>query len=116
MSRVWAEMSSEKWDEIIEKFAQKIVKAELVFPAKLFLGLSLPFLYIAGQIGRVYLTPFDFLNFPFEYISVFEKRENVEKLIERSDELFEERLKTEKRNNQNVEKKGWRTFFQKYFT
>jgi len=95
---LWKEASPEETDRIIEKVAREVVERELDLPATLLIGTFRPVSYIGGQLGRVFLAPFTplFEKLPYEYISVFEKNENLIRLINRISELGEEK-ETEKK-------------------
>lgn len=96
---LWKEASPEETDRIIEKVAREVIEREMDLPATLLIGTLRPVSYIGGQLGRVFLAPFTplFENLPYEYISVFEKNENLVRLINRISELGEEK-ETEKKN------------------
>jgi hypothetical protein len=83
-------LSAEDIQSITENFASEIVRRGLTVPAILFLEMHKPLSYIASQ-GAVVLSPFfipfigyDNLRILSRYI---EKRENVERLICRIEEL-----------------------------
>lgn len=92
------ELSPEEEDELLERWFNIIMRNDLETPALLFLGTMKPGVYVGGQFARVFLAPM--LPFvgdsAYDFISVFEKRENVQKLIERIDQARIEKKKKEK--------------------
>ena len=82
------ELTEEEEAEIIEKVAEKIHQYKMEGPAILLLETSKPLSFIGSQLGRVYLTPIlpllkQDLGIPAEKILVvFEKRENIERLLQ----------------------------------
>ena len=118
---LWREASPEETEEIIENIAQQAVKRQMELPANFFLGTLRPFSYMGGQLFRVFIAAFTpFLgNLRYEYISVLEKNENIVRIIDRINDLSDER-EEEKRNKKeeakskdlNKERK-WYHFFGK---
>lgn len=92
------DISEEEEEELIEKVAEKIHEYEMETPAILYLESFKPLAYIGGQMGRLFVSPYlpalsKELGIKGEKIlRVFEKRENVEKLIE----LLEEKSKEDR--------------------
>jgi hypothetical protein len=82
-----------------------------------------PLVYIGGEMSRVFLAPFlpvlgqDLNQMGEKYITVFEDRDNIEKLIHlleekvKEEEAENEKLKQEKAERKSMEgeiqKKGW---------
>ena len=81
------ELTEEEETQIIEKVAGKIHQYKMEAPAIILLETSKPLSYIGTQLGKLYLAPLlpllkEDLGVPAEKIlTVFEKRENIEKLI-----------------------------------
>jgi len=96
---LWREASPDETKEIIEKIAKKVVTREMDFPAALFFGAIRPLSPIGGQLVRFFLAPWTPLlgDLRYEYISVLEKPENLEKLINRINELADQREEEKKR-------------------
>jgi len=90
---LWKEASEEETEKIIEKVARETVDRELDFPATFLINCFRPVSFIGGQLARVFLAPFTPLisDFPYAYIPVFEKNENLKRLLRRIKELTEER-------------------------
>jgi len=92
----YEEISEEEEDRIIEKAAELIHKHKMEVPAIMLLESSKPVAYIGGELGRAYLAPFlplleqDFGIPGNKLISIFEKRENIEKLIRSIEEKVQE--------------------------
>jgi hypothetical protein len=80
----------EKSSELIEKIAKEVVKRRLEIPAILFLEMHKPLTYIASQ-GVVVFSPFMAPFFGYDNVllasKLMEKRENVENLICRIEEI-----------------------------
>jgi hypothetical protein len=87
------ELAPEERDRIIEKIAAGVVKRGLETPAILFLEMHKPVTFFASQ-GLIAATPFiaPFVGFSNLHTAskLLEKRDNVERLIQRIEELAEE--------------------------
>jgi len=99
---LWREASPEETREIIEKIARKVVDRGMDFPAALFFGAIKPLSPLGGQLARFFLAPWTPLlgELRYEYISVLEKPENLEKLINRIDEVADQREEEKKRKKE----------------
>ena len=124
------EVTPEDEDEMIRKIAQKIHKYGLDIAAIIMFESVKPLSYIGAQMGRFFFSPFlpafgENLGVSGEkFLQIFEKHENVEKLIKAVEKLTqkeEEQKKAEKaekleRKSAETEtgevpkKKGWRRF------
>ena len=116
------EVTPEEEEEMIRKAAKKIHKYGMEVPAILTLESVKPLVYIGGQMGRFFVSPFlpalgeNIGRSGEKLFTIFEKRENVEKLIT----LLEEKAKEEEHPPEKEEqtttdkeappKKGWRRF------
>jgi hypothetical protein len=82
----------------IEKAARRIAGSDWSEVILFLLRTFRPLFYIGGELGRFFGAPFLLLfeDEGFKFINTFEKRENVEKLIERVEELENEAEKAEK--------------------
>ena len=106
---LWRDASPEETKEIIEKIARKVVDRGMDFPATLFFGTIRPLSPLGGQLARFFLAPWTPLlgDQRYEYISVLEKPENLEKLINRINEVADQKEeekrieKEEKRETQD---------------
>lgn len=80
-------------EELIRKIAEKVHDYGMEVPGILFLESVKPLTYIGSQMGRVFVSPFlpilgDEIGMTGEKLMrVFEKRENVEKILSRLEEL-----------------------------
>ncbi len=95
MREFWKEpLSEERKQELIEAMARFVVNRGLSAPAVLFLELHRPLAFIGSQAGIVF-SPFLVALFGFqrvdEYTQLMSERENWDRLIERIEELEEER-------------------------
>jgi len=100
------EITPEVEAEYVEKVAQKIHQYEMETAAILLLESSKPLVWVGGELGRFFITPFvpiisDKWGVTSEkFFLVFEKRENIEKLLKRVEQLAQEaddRKKAEKK-------------------
>jgi len=120
----YEEITSEEENELIEQVAEKIHEYKMETVAILTLESVKPLAYVGGEMSRVFLAPFlpvlgrDLNEMGEKYITVFEERENIEKLIQ----LLEQKVKEEEAENKRkkqeraekkaekdvkTEKKGW---------
>ncbi len=90
------EITPEQEEELIRKTADKIHEYGMDTAAILLLESSKPLVWIGGEMGRFFITPFipavsESWGIKSETIlRVFENRENVEKLMKRLEELTRE--------------------------
>ena len=123
-------VTSEDEDEMIGKIAKTIHKNGLNLVAIFMIGSVRPLTFIGAQMGRFFVSPFlpafgeDIEMSGKKLFQIFEKRENVEKLIKAVEDLTreEEDLKTVEKTKKLKEKKakmaergeperqGWRRF------
>ena len=85
-----AELTEEQRDGLIEKLAQRVVRYELCTPALLFLEMHRPFAYLAGQsllLGSGFLAPLFGPQNVQQIAKLFEKRDNIDRLLERVEAL-----------------------------
>jgi hypothetical protein len=120
-----SELSIEEEEELIQKIAQRVHKHKLNLPAMFVIETFKPLSYIGSQMGRFFISPY-LLMFGEEMgmtgekiITLFEKRENVDKLITAIDELQNEEIQKEKerkdkereaKQKDKPQKTGWRRF------
>ena len=124
------EVTPEDEDEMIRKIAKTIHKYGLDVAAILMIESVKPLSFIGAQMGRFFVSPFlpalgeDIGISGEKFLQIFEKHENVEKLITAIEELTreeEEQKKAEKAKKleekrakieagEAPEKKGWRRF------
>jgi hypothetical protein len=122
------EVTAEEADKYVNKIAEYVHRHELDVAAILMLETAKPLSFLGGQLGRVFFGPFlpafgeDIELNGEKILSIFEKRENVEKLRRRIEELQieEDKRKREKKALEKAQreekrkkypKKGWRRFF-----
>ena len=123
-------VTPEDEDEMIRKIAQYIHKYGLDVAAILMIESVKPLSYIGTQMGRFFISPFlpafgENIGIGGEkFLQIFEKRENVEKLIVAVEELTREeeeqkkaekakkleRKRTETGIGETSKKNGWRRF------
>jgi len=121
------EITPEDEEEMIKNAAEKIHKYGMEVAAILMLESVKPLAYIGGQMGRLFVSPFlpafgeSIGQGGEKFFRVFEKKENVEKLITLLEELAEEEEKSKKESKKRKEeqateageappKRGWRRF------
>ena len=88
------ELTDEQRDAILERIAQGIVRRGMAAPAVLFLELNKPLSFVASQslvVLTPFLAPFVGVENVHRYSRLLEKRENVERLIDRIEQLEYER-------------------------
>lgn len=88
------EPQPEKVDELIEKIAQFVVKHGMEIPAIFTIETSKPLAYTGAQFGMFYLSAFFPLlpgNLGYNALGLLRDRANLEKLINRIEELKEEK-------------------------
>ncbi len=85
-----ADLPESRRDELIENLAQKVTQRRLSAPAILFLELHKPLAFLAGQslvLGSGFLAPLFGPQNVQQYAKLIESRDNVERLIQRIEEL-----------------------------
>ena len=82
---------SDKEEEMINKAAEKIVESGLEVGALFFLNALKPIYFIGGELGHFFLAPYLILleGKGEEFLDTFEKRENIQKLITKVEEISE---------------------------
>lgn len=93
------ELSAEDRDAFIEELAHKVVDRRMETPAIMFLEMHKPISFVASQAAIVaspFLVPLFGRDGVARYSRLFSSRENVELLIQRIEELADERETTEK--------------------
>lgn len=105
------ELPYEEVDKVLGRIAGKIVDHELELFARFLLAMSWPLAFIGGQMGRVFLSPYLFIfgdkeNDVSKKIFIFEKKENIFKLIDKIDGLTEKRDEEKKRKKEDDRKNG----------
>jgi len=87
----------EKERELIDKAARWIVDQGLEAPAIMFIQTLKPLATIGGDLALFFLAPFLPLleEKGYDFIETFEKRGNLERLIRRVEQLFEESQRKE---------------------
>ena len=121
------EVTPEEEEEYINKVAEKIHQYGMDVAAILMLESVKPLTWVGSQMGRFFLSPFlpafgDTISMGGEKLfQVFEKHDNVEKLITRLEQLAQEEKEKPKAEAVEPEgaeaesegapqKKGWRRF------
>lgn len=116
------EITPEDEEEMIKSVANKIHQYGMDVAAILMIESIKPLTFIGTQMGRFMISPFlpafgERISMGGEkFLRVFEKRENVEKLIRLLEEMAkeEDRKKKEAKRRAREEghqKKGWRRYF-----
>ena len=84
------ELTTEQRDTLIERLASRVVKHKMQMPAVLVLEMHKPFAFLAGQsllLGSGFLAPLFGPENVRRYSKLFEDRANIERLMERIEEL-----------------------------
>ncbi len=101
------ELSPEQ-EEVLRKVAAKVVRWKMSIPAILFLESVKPLNYIGSQM-MVFFEPFVTTLFSWkEYVHfriIMEQRENVERLLQKIEELDAEEKEKEKEAKERIRKK-----------
>jgi len=87
-------LSPEEEEELINKVAKKIADSGMEMAAKIFFESIKPISILGGQFARLFAYPYLSIFgetgvMGHKLIEVFEKRENIEKLLEKLDKLTE---------------------------
>ena len=85
-----AELSEEQRDALIDKLAGQVDKRRMHLPAILFLDMHKPLAFLAGQgllLSSGFLAPVFGPRNVQQYAKLFESRDNIERLIQRIEEL-----------------------------
>ena len=82
-------LTPEREMELIEKIAKRVVDHHMETPTLLFLETFKPLSFVASQFGIVYLGPLTplFGSWSEEGLALLQKRENVERLLRKIEEL-----------------------------
>lgn len=126
-------ITPEEEEELIETIAKHVHKNRLGDLAGIVLETATPLSFIGTQMGRFFLSPFlpvfgeNFDANSEKILHVFEKRANVERLIQRIDQMGQEEKKREKERKEDEKrlrqergeeesgdgalKKWWKRFF-----
>ena len=98
---MFAKVSSEDEEKIIDSVARKIVEKGMEVPSVLFLDMFKPMAYVSSAVGQVTLFPILYLmgDSGFKFLKVFEKIENIERLLKRIEELVEQEKKDDAKQN-----------------
>lgn len=87
-------LSEEETRQVIDETAEAIVKRRLEAPAVLFLEMNKPISYVAGQaliVAMPFLGPILGPERMARFSRLLQERENVERLIQRIEQMSEER-------------------------
>ena len=96
-------LNEEDAQKVIDEVATAIVKRRLETPAIMFFEMNKPITYIASQgliVTMPFLAPFFGQQKVARYSRFLQTRENVEKLIQRIEDLSEERDLAQKKEAQ----------------
>ena len=99
---------SDKETELINKVAEKILDSGMEAGAIFFLNALKPVYFIGGELGHFFLAPYLVLleGKGDEYLDTFEKRENIQKLITKVEELSEgkhrQKMEEKKKRDEKV--------------
>ena len=104
------ELTPQEEDELIEMVAKKIHEYGMETAAILLLESSKPLVWIGGEMGRFFITPFvpivsDEWGVKSEkFFLTFEKRSNIEKLLTRLEQLTKEEEEKKKKLKEEEKK------------
>jgi len=106
------EVTPEEETEYIRKTAEKIHQFGMETPAILILESSIPLVWVGGELGRFFVSPFipvisESWGVKSEkFLRIFEQRSNVEKLLKMLEEIAKEderRKEAEKKAKKTAE-------------
>jgi len=99
------ELSSAEEERILNRVANEVMKMEMEQVAIMFLESVKPIVFIGSQMGQFFIAPFlsIFGNLGIDYIKFFEKRENVEKLLQKLEEQI--KIRDEDKRIAKIQKK-----------
>lgn len=102
-------LTPEEEEKLINKLAEEIVKRELELPASLLLEVYSPVSGYFTTLGFFYGFPFISMlgDTGFDYTSLFMKRENVKKLINKIEEKKKERDEKKQRKEKGRSLLDW---------
>jgi len=94
-----------KQEEILDKISRKVVQWKMAVPAIMFLESVKPLSYLGSQV-MVFFEPFvhALFNFPeySEFQQMMERRENVERLLQRIEKFDAEAYEEEKKRKKEA--------------
>ena len=117
------EITPEEEERVIRKVASIIHKYGMDAAAILFLESFKPLVYVGGELGKFFISPFlpalgEEISISGEkFFRIFEKRENIERLISMLEEMSAEEVEVETEETETEEtpqsgeagkKRGWR--------
>lgn len=105
------ELEPDEEKAIIDREAELIVNNNFETAAILFLETFKFAAYMGGTFARVFLAPILPLlgEKAYDYISVYEKRENIERLLDKIKEGQLKKSKNKKRDDDNKKQTGQKT-------
>jgi len=115
------EITPEEEERVIRKVASIIHKYGMDAAAILFLESFKPLVYVGGELGKFFISPFlpalgEEISISGEkFFRIFEKRENIERLISMLEEMSAEEETTAEteteetpQSGEDGKKRGWR--------
>ena len=86
----YSKLTTDQEGYLIDSLADWVVKHKLETPSILFLEAIKPVSYIGSQLGLLFIAPFlELFNIEgYKYSALFEKTENVEKLLKKIEEAI----------------------------
>jgi hypothetical protein len=86
----YSKLTAEQEGNLIDSLADWVVKHKLETPSILFLEAIKPVSYIGSQLGLLFVAPFlELFNIEgYKYSALFEKTENVERLLKKIEEAI----------------------------
>lgn len=99
----------EEENQAIEYISNKVLESGLDEVVPILLAAMYPLCYILGQFGRVLIEPYTVLLGKHEksfdkYVSIFEKRKNIRRLMDEIDELSDAKRENEKIRRKEAKK------------
>lgn len=87
----YSKLTDEQELNMINSMAEWVIKHKLETPSILFLEAIKPVSYIGSQLGLLFVAPFlELFNIEgYKYSALFEKTENVERLLKKIEEFID---------------------------
>ncbi len=106
---MYNELTPEQEKELIDKTAQLLVKHDLNYPALLFIDSFKSLAWLGSRYASLFIEPFlPFKEKEFsELLYAFEKIENVDMLLNKIEELTEEKQKEDEKERQKTKSVSW---------
>lgn len=106
------ELSPEREEELLTSIAKMFVKYDMAFTARMILIPAKPIAVIADEIATAFIYPFTPLlgSWSEDLLVLFYKRENIDRLVAKIEQLSKEKHEKEKRDPPKTWKQKIKSF------